>query len=309
MKGDVHARINTLEIWWKTAQMPIGAYLLRGEASAIIDTGPPQASADVISSVLGTVALRLTDVDYVLNTHGHIDHIGGNAFLKEAGATSVMIHRDDAVFLENRERSFDMFYMPRGDCDIQHEKAAFLREVGPDLVPDRLLEDNDLIELGDDVDLTVVHLPGHTPGSVGFYWEKEEILFCGDSVLGLCMPGGFLPLIYDLSSYEKSVERLMDMPLAMMLFSHRYRGLHLHPSLLRQGREIVAYLSDSLEVARRLAEAFQCRVNDGRPLIELADSVVDELPAEMGFKRMAQLPFAQMSLNTVAWGMAQARNR
>jgi glyoxylase-like metal-dependent hydrolase (beta-lactamase superfamily II) len=308
MQRDIHARISTLEIWWEAAQVPVGAYVIWGEANAIVDTGPPQGSADVISSVLGTIALTRADVDLILNTHGHIDHIGGDVFLKEAGRASLMIHEDDAVFLEDHERSFELFYTPRRECDIQQEKVAFLRGVGPEVVVDRRLGDNELIDLGDGAELKVVHLPGHTPGSVGFYWENEAILLCGDSVLGLGMPGGFLPLIYDLSSYEKSIKRLMEMPLRMMLFSHPQRGLRLHPSLVREDREVQEYLSDSLEMARRLREAFRRRAADEQPLTEVADSVVEEFPAKMGFKRMAELPFAQMSLDTVAWGIAQARN-
>jgi glyoxylase-like metal-dependent hydrolase (beta-lactamase superfamily II) len=308
MNIEVHPRIKRVSIWWDAVQSNIEAYLVKGKLNTLVDTGPPQASADVITAALKAFDLAPADIDLILNTHGHIDHIGGNGTVKAAGRAQVMIHREDAVFLEDRARSFDLFYAP-GKENVAQQKVGFLGQIGPDIVVDRYLEDNDVIDLGEGVELRVIHLPGHTPGSVGFYFEKEAILICGDSIPGLNTPGGFLPIIYDLASYEKSVERLSNVPLRAMLFSHPYRGLKLPPSVVRREEEISEYLTDSRSIAARLREAIakQAAAAVNRPLLDIADTVVDALPVEMGFLKMAQLPMPELSLGTVFFALKQAR--
>jgi glyoxylase-like metal-dependent hydrolase (beta-lactamase superfamily II) len=308
MNIEGHPRINWVTIWWNAVQSNIEAYLVKGKRNTLVDTGPPQASAEVITAALKAFDLAPGDIDLILNTHGHIDHIGGNGIVKTSGRAQVMIHREDAVFLEDRARSFDLFYAP-GKENVAQQKAGFLEQVGQDIVVDRYLEDNDVIDLGEDVKLRIIHLPGHTPGSVGFYYEKEAILICGDSIPGLNTPGGFLPIIYDLARYEKSVERLSSVPLRAMLFSHPYRGLRLPPSVVRRENEIDEYLTNSRNIAARLREAVakQATAAGNRSLLDIADAIVDALPVEMGFLKMAKLPMPELSLGTVFFALKQAK--
>jgi glyoxylase-like metal-dependent hydrolase (beta-lactamase superfamily II) len=308
MNEVVHPRIKRVSIWWEAVQSNINAYLVKGKLNTLVDTGPPQASADVVTAALKAFDLAPGDIDLILNTHGHIDHIGGNGIIKAAGRAHVMIHREDAIFLEDRDRSFDLFYAP-GKKNVVQQKAGFLGQIGPNMTIDRYLEDYDLIDLGKGVELRVIHLPGHTPGSVGFYFEKEAILICGDSIPGLNTPGGILPIIYDLASYERSVEHLSNVPLKAMLFSHPYRGLRLPPSVVRREEEIREYLTDSHSAAARLREAIadQAATAMNRPLREIADRIIDALPIEMGFFKMAQLPMPELSLGTIFFALRQAK--
>jgi glyoxylase-like metal-dependent hydrolase (beta-lactamase superfamily II) len=308
MNVEVHPRIKKVSIWWDAVQSNIQAYLVKGKLNTLVDTGPPQVSADTVTTALKAFDLAPGDIDLILNTHGHIDHIGGNGIIKAAGRARVMIHREDAIFLEDHARSFDLFYAP-GKENLAQQKAGFLGQMGPDIVVDRYLEDNDVIDLGDDAELRIIHLPGHTPGSVGFYFEKEAILICGDSIPGLNTPGGLLPIIYDLARYERSVERLMNVPLRAMLFSHPYRGLRLPPSVVRREEEIGEYLKDSRNAAARLREAVaeQAATAVNRPLLDIANSVVDALPVEMGFLKMSQLPMPELSLGTIFFALKQAK--
>lgn len=74
--GEIHPNIEVLTIWWERFQTNIEAYLIKGKASAVVDTGAPGTS---IASALEPFGLTLTDIDTVFLTHGHSDHIGGNA--------------------------------------------------------------------------------------------------------------------------------------------------------------------------------------------------------------------------------------
>ena len=229
---------NTLSIWWDAIQANMDTYLVRGKMNALIDSGPPQSSLEPMATALKSHGLVPADIGLVLNTHGHSDHIGGNAVLKAAGNAQIFIHRSDALFLEDHALSFDWFYAVGMEHDLERQKAALLQQLGPEVKVDRYLADGDRIDLGDGIVLRVIHIPGHTPGSCGYYWESEQILFAGDSVQGISTPGGFLPILCDCAAYEKSLERLQALPIRTLLLSHPYRGIHLPPSLLREGEAV-----------------------------------------------------------------------
>lgn len=299
-------RIRKVSIWWDAVQTHIDAYLIQGTFRALIDTGPPQPSLDPVTLALKPHDVTPGDIDLILNTHGHIDHIGANGLVGAAGSRSVMIHQDDAVFIEDPGRSFDLFYAP-GKENVEEKKAGFLTQMVPGKV-DRYLADMDRIGLGDGMELRVIHLPGHTPGSVGFYWEKEAILICGDAVPCLSTPGGSLPIIYDLAAYEKSIERLSGMPIKSIFFSHPYRGLRLPPSAVRTGSDVTEYLADSRRVASLLREAVlkEAAVQGTKSLMEMADDIIGSLPPEMGFLKTGFLPAPEFSLGTIVCALAQA---
>ncbi|MFH1846244.1 MAG: MBL fold metallo-hydrolase [Candidatus Omnitrophota bacterium] len=95
----------------------------------------------------------------IINTHGHADHISGNAFF----SLPVMIHKDDESFLKDSERNLSSFF----DKQVHFAEAS------------RILEDNDTINIGA-LELKVLHTPGHTPGSISLL--SDNILFSGDTL-------------------------------------------------------------------------------------------------------------------------------
>ena len=163
--------------------------------------------------------------------------------------------------------------------------------MGKELIVDRKLEDNDLIDLGDGIELRVIHLPGHTAGSVGYYWEKEGILFSGDSVSGLQTGNGRFPVIWDLQRYEKSVERLQKIPIDLLLCAHHYRGITLPPNPIRHNGEVKQYLEDSQQAARSLNKAVQeiASREFRKSFMEVANEAIAKLPDKMGFTKSMQM--------------------
>jgi len=105
--------------------------------------------------------------DYIFLTHGHFDHSQGVRALKAATGAKVVVHKDDASLLSDPGKNSAGFYY-RGDL------SAF-----PTSSADIVVEDGDVIEVGS-MKFTVMHTPGHTPGSVCFL--SEQTLFCGDTV-------------------------------------------------------------------------------------------------------------------------------
>ncbi|MBR4288457.1 MAG: MBL fold metallo-hydrolase [Clostridia bacterium] len=104
---------------------------------------------------------------YILLTHGHFDHSQGVRILAEKTGAKVCVHSADAVMLHDPGKNSSGFYY-RGDTTFYPRTEA-----------DILLEDGDEIRCGS-MRFSVIHTPGHTPGSVCF--REENTLFCGDTV-------------------------------------------------------------------------------------------------------------------------------
>ena len=104
---------------------------------------------------------------HLLATHGHLDNIFGNQFILLYFGLQLEIHRDDEELISNYEVQVEKFFQP-----FPVEK---LPPAG------RLLTGNDVIHFGTH-QLTVLETPGHSPGGVFYYCEKEKVCFSGDSL-------------------------------------------------------------------------------------------------------------------------------
>ncbi len=103
-------------------------------------------------------------VEYILNTHGHADHVLANRKLKDILSVPVCMHEDD-----------DRFF---SDNEVREKSAKELGLPPPDPADIRL-KDKDVLEVGS-LRIEVIHTPGHTPGSVCFLVNGN--LFTGDTL-------------------------------------------------------------------------------------------------------------------------------
>ena len=68
-----------------------------------------------------------------------------------------------------------------------------------------------------------IHTPGHTAGSACFYWEPAQAVFSGDAVGGQGSRVNGYPLYSLAADYRRSLERLLELPIAYLMQAHRYR--------------------------------------------------------------------------------------
>ncbi len=125
--------------------------------AAVIDPGD---DADRILMVLAKAELKLK---YLINTHGHFDHVGANKRMKDATGAQIAIHPDDESMIVDLSRHAAMF--------------GLAAENSPPA--DIFLNDGDKISFGN-ITLEVIHTPGHSPGGVSLYTSGH--LFAGDTL-------------------------------------------------------------------------------------------------------------------------------
>lgn len=155
---------NTYVIWDETRE------------AAVVDPGcyTPEERAELTDFI----AKKKLDVKLLLNTHAHIDHVLGNAFIKKKFGVALWLHRLEAPVLKSAEVFSGVFGIPAfesstADCEIK---------------------ENEPIRFGNTA-LEVLFVPGHSPGHVAFYNRTTGILLAGDvlfnrSIGRTDLPGG-----------------------------------------------------------------------------------------------------------------------
>jgi hydroxyacylglutathione hydrolase len=129
---------------------------------ALVDMG--STSEDDNEELAAFLEEESLTVKYIMNTHLHIDHILGNYSVKQRYNAPLLAHENDEFLIENAE--------------TYAEQIGFKLDNTPPSI-DEFIEDGQEITLGDII-LKVIHVPGHTPGSVVFYSEKNKFLLSGD---------------------------------------------------------------------------------------------------------------------------------
>jgi hydroxyacylglutathione hydrolase len=177
------------------------AYVIKGDTkNVLIDTGVA-GKFPVLKRRLTELGLRVRDVNLIILTHEHYDHIGATAFFHQTAV--VAAHRLAANKLE-----------------LQDEFVTFLSHDQPSkpFWVDVWLEDGSIIDLGN-YELQVIHTPGHTSGCICLYEPRAGLLFTGDTVFA----GGTLSEIAvggNVSDYVNSVQRLSNLKIKQLYPGH-----------------------------------------------------------------------------------------
>jgi glyoxylase-like metal-dependent hydrolase (beta-lactamase superfamily II) len=173
------------------------SYLITGDENIIVDTGTGE-NIETLVAAISAHGIKLKDVDLILSTHCHIDHIGGNEELKKRCNAEIAAHTIDAQYIKSANGEFT---------------RASSHDYGLNPVQvERLIDEGDTID-----GFKVIYTPGHTLGSICLYNEDTNALISGDTIFGdgavgrTDLPGGdfdkLLESIKKLSAYH--VEKIL----------------------------------------------------------------------------------------------------
>jgi len=177
-----------------TAWMKEQIYLVLGSESALlIDTGMGIGSLRKYIESLTTLPL------IVMNTHGHPDHAGGNGEFEEVYQHSA----DVDIYQKMCTKEYRLSDMEAVCGKAFADKESQLIPQGGLLLP---LKDRRKFDLGNRT-IEIIHMPGHTPGSICLYDSSTETLFSGDTIVGVdCWL--YLDHCAPLETYYKALEKL-----------------------------------------------------------------------------------------------------
>lgn len=175
----------------------VNCFLIKGNKWIMIDTGIPGQMAS-IKMFLRKNGIALGEIDLIILSHAHIDHVGNACKLKEKTGAKIAIHHLDQVWLE---AGYSLF--PKGRTLL----GKFLSSIGriipsinfTPVIPDIILGDDGMSLDKYGIPGRIIHTPGHTSGSISVLLETGEALV-GD----LAMSARFMRLSPGLSIFAEN---------------------------------------------------------------------------------------------------------
>jgi hydroxyacylglutathione hydrolase len=241
------------------------SYILCGEKVCLIDAGV-SATIQTLLDYLKTIGRSPQEVSMVLLTHAHPDHIGGCVALKKASSPSFAVHSAEKSWVEDvqkqhRERPTGNFFeLVEGPVSINMD-----------------LKDGQVISWDRGKTIKVYETPGHSSGSVSFFYEQEGALFTGDAVPAW----GAIPIYVDPQALIKSIRKLQKISGVKHLFSSWHEPL--------SGAQIAATMEESIRYIERIDEVVKDLMKKSPPATSAEDLSLRALET-LGIKMEKVLP-------------------
>lgn len=138
--------------------------LIKDQHSILIDTGFGSDANETVQ-LIQRAGVAPEQLNLVVNTHYHSDHVGGNHHLQKNYGVMIAAHKWDAHLINT--------------CDTEACSAQWLDQIVEPYHVNKILSDYDEIDTGSRT-IQVLHTPGHTLGHIALYDSREEVLICGD---------------------------------------------------------------------------------------------------------------------------------
>ena len=255
----------------KSVDRVVHTYLIIGEQVAVVDTGVA-ANHDTIVTALAYVGKSPEDVAWIINTHAHPDHAGGNLIFQEKYGTNIACHRRAARWIEDmplqaRERPvFGFDTLVAGSSQVA-----------------RKLEDGDIIDLGG-LTLQVIFTPGHAPGLMSLLCPEERTILTGDTI----PPTYGLPLYYHLAESRHSLQRLLTVSgIDTLHDSHVMEPYH--------GSDVSKAFQDGLDFLDQMEEMVT-EVQAALPADAALEDITGQTLIRMGFDPPPVMPLTMQTI-------------
>lgn len=194
---------------WTGVGNNCNTYLLKGELITLIDPGHMvneyrEHCLDRLASALAADGFRFEEIQLILLTHSHLDHSEAASFLKEKSGARLAFHQEEEKHWEVMRKFF---------------RQAYQKNI-PELVPDFYLGEGELtLGKSNPLVLKVLYTPGHSPGSLSFYWEEKKALITGDVVFAASIGRTDFP-DGDEKALKESIRKLAALEAEYLLPGH-----------------------------------------------------------------------------------------
>ncbi len=202
----------------------------------LVDAGWDDENAwNGLNSGLAAIGYSVSDIEGVVLTHFHPDHIGLCGRVREASGAWIAMHKSDYAqfdamtaerspeWLEREMANIKAAGAPQAEFETWLSNASS-SPTGKQSAPDRVLVDQEVIQLAGR-ELRAVYTPGHTPGHVCFYLPQSDVMFTGDHVLQKTTPhvGNF---VYPMEERDALAEFMDSLRLVQTMNITRGLGAH-----------------------------------------------------------------------------------
>jgi glyoxylase-like metal-dependent hydrolase (beta-lactamase superfamily II) len=161
--------IKKIDFKGSTGKRSVYTILIKGEKNCLIDTGTAD-NFDNIKSFCEDQEVNVDDIDIIINTHCHPDHIGCNYLFKKSNPNIIFYaHRLAKPYIEDIEKQYK-----------ERPITGFFNLISNSIKIDKVLEDGDIIDIG--MKLRILHTPGHSKGSISIFVPEKDLLIIGDVV-------------------------------------------------------------------------------------------------------------------------------
>lgn len=167
----------------------VNIILVFGDKITLIDTGV-KGSEEKIIAYIEQNNRNASDIETVILSHSHPDHIGSANKIKELTNCKILAHESEVEWIE--------------DIDLQNKLRpvpGFNNLVDHSVKIDNRLEHGQKIKIAKDVTLEIIHAPGHSKGSLNIIFKEDRILFTADSI----------PLKNDIPNYDNYHELMKSL--------------------------------------------------------------------------------------------------
>ncbi len=189
-----------------------------GTNLVLIDTGAGR-TFDVLIENIQSLDFEPENLEKIIVTHAHIDHIGTLSEFKKEFDTSIIAHKKDAKKIETGENiGADLYGLPYEPCQVDK----------------KISEKTKTLEMGNQT-FKILHIPGHTPGSIAIYLDIEDkrVLFGQDIHGPYSLPGA------NVSQAQNSLKKLLKLKADILCEGHY--------GIYRPEKRVEEYIRECLE--------------------------------------------------------------
>ena len=245
----------------------------------LIDTGMNSTPGEQFFPYLLEIGLQPRDISLVLISHCDCDHMGGNEVVRKAAPSALFFsHELDRAWASDPDAltigRYDQFHAEYG-VSYSPETNEWLRSVMDGTVRiDVGLQGGEVLAIGDDWEILVVHTPGHTAGSISFYDRKYDYAVITDAIMWKSMlniegkpvaPPSYL----DVDWYVSGIQALEILAPKMLLASH-------FPAM--KGAKVTDFLAESRAFVHRAGEAVLRLAREAKGPLTLLDLMEQSNP-------------------------------